>query len=68
MTRPDINGCHSVGAKMVTGSAAQILAALRTAGPWRMWTRGLAAIASGLRFHAAKLLDASRFVSNVAPS
>jgi predicted transposase YbfD/YdcC len=56
------------GCRVRTGEAPQILAALRNAGLWLMRSSGLTAIASALRLHAAKPLEALRLVTNFAPS
>lgn len=51
-----------------TGGAPEVLAALRNTGLWLMRCSGLTAIASALRLHAAKPLEALRLVMNFAPS
>lgn len=51
-----------------TGSAPQILAAMRNAGLWLMRASGLTAIAATLRRHAAKPEEAMRLVMDDAPS
>lgn len=51
-----------------TGSAPQVLAALRNAGLWLMRSVGLTAIASALRRHAAKPEEAVQLVMSFAPS
>ncbi len=51
-----------------TGEAPEILAALRNTGLRLMRSSGLTAIASALRLHAAKPLEALRLVMNFAPS
>lgn len=51
-----------------TGSAPQILAALRNASLWLMRSKGLTAIAAVLRRHAAKPQEAMQLVMDYAPS
>jgi len=51
-----------------TGAAPEILAALRNTGLWLMRSSGLTAIASALRLHAAKPLEALRLVTSFAPT
>lgn len=51
-----------------TGSAPQILAAMRNAALWLMRSSGLSAIAAALRRHAARPEEALQLVMNYAPS
>lgn len=51
-----------------TGEAPEVLAALRNAVLWLMRSNGLTAIASALRRHAAKPLEALRLIMDFAPS
>lgn len=51
-----------------TGEAPEILAAMRNAGLWLMRSSGITAIASALRHHAAKPLEALRLVMDFVPS
>ena len=70
------NGLHWVrdvslgedACRVRTGSAPQVLAALRNAGLWLMRSSGLTAIAATLRRHAAKPEQAMQLVMDYAPS
>jgi hypothetical protein len=50
-----------------SGEAPEILAALRNAGLWLMRSSGLTAIASALRRHAARPLEALQLVTGLPP-